>query len=254
MKPIVISVITQKGGVGKTTSTIHLGGGLAQEGYKVLLIDFDTQINLSIGYGVENYESNIETFLAGEKAPSLTRRGKNENVYILAGSKEIKERKLNRNSLKKAISNLQEEFDFILIDCPPKPINEELSFGEIAVCASNYVVSPILADNYSLAGIGTLISSVNNLKQSEGLPVEMLGFFFNMAEERTNDFKEYYNTLKESKASHYLLKNFIRKDVNIKNAMKKGTTIFDIKPYGRASQDMRKLTKEILNKIQKDEN
>lgn len=254
MKPIVISVITQKGGVGKTTSAIHLGGALAEAGHKVLLIDFDTQINLSIGYGIEDYESNVETFLAGDKDPALTRRGKEGLVHVLAGSKNIKEKKLSRNSLRKAISGLKQDFEFILIDCPPKPINEELSFGEIAVCASDFVVSPILADNYSLAGIGTLISSVNHLKQSEGLSVEMLGFFFNMAEERTNDFKEYYGALKQSKASHYLLQNFIRKDVNIKNAMKKGTTIFDIKPYGRASQDMRKLTKEILEKIKTHEN
>lgn len=249
----VISVMTQKGGVGKTTSTIHIGGALESMGYKVLLIDFDTQMNLSIGYNVKDYSYTVEDFLLGNGTPKFSIRGKNENVFIIAGSSTLNEKKLNKNSLKKAISNLKENFDFVLVDCPPKPINTELSFGEIAVNASNFVISPIRADKYSLAGIGSFLNSINTLKQN-GLQTIILGFFFNEVEQNTNHFQNYYSLLSQGATKDYLFLNFIRKDVNIKNAMDDGKTIFEIKPYGRASKDFHDLTKELVNKISKYEN
>jgi chromosome partitioning protein len=80
--------------------------------------------------------------------------------------------------------------------------------------------------------------------------VQLLGYFFNEVEEKTNHFNGYFNALEQSSASNFLFKNYIRKDVNIKNAMDEGKTIFEIKPQGRASTDFKNLTAEILTKIQ----
>jgi len=246
----ILSVITQKGGVGKTTSTIHIGGCLAEKGYKVLLIDFDTQMNLSQGYNVEDFSYNVEDFLEGKISPKFTQKGIGNNVYIISGSSTIREKKYNKYTLKKAIEGLKGNFDFVLIDCPPKPIvDDDLTLGEIAVNASDYVISPIKADKFSLIGIETLLNAINKLKIT-GLKANVLGFFFNEVEQQTNHFKEYYSALNESSANNFLIKEFIRKDVNIKNAMEEGKTIFEVRPYGRASQDFRKLTDEILNKIE----
>lgn len=245
----ILSIITQKGGVGKTTSTIHLGGVLAEMGYKVLLIDFDTQKNLTIGFHATNNAYTIENFLKLEQNPQYQKRGKENNISILSGSAELNEKKLSANSLKNAIKKLAPEFDFVLIDCPPKPIAGELTFGEIAITASDFVISPILADMYSIAGISTLISSISALKKKNGLQVELLGFFFNQAEERTTHFKGLYKNLSESNAKNLLFKSVIRKDINVIGAMAQGKTLFEVKPYGRASQDLRKLTNEILDKI-----
>lgn len=250
MKPKILSIITQKGGVGKTTSAIHIAGSLDRLNYKVLLIDFDTQKNLSLGYDIPgDFEYNVEDFLLTDKKPIFSVRGKNSNVYIIPGSSNLKEKKLKNSSLKRAIDKLKESFDFVIIDCPPKPINDELSLGEIAVFASDYVISPIRADKYSIAGIGALISSINTLKTNDGIKVYVLGFFFNEVEENTNHFTGFYSMLKDSAAGRLLFKNFIRKDVTVKNAMDKGQTVFEIKPDGRASRDFTNLTNEILSKI-----
>lgn len=246
-----ISIITQKGGVGKTTGTIHIGAALAELNFKVLLIDFDTQINLSLGYNIEDFEYTVLDFITNKKPLKFVQKGRTEKLFILPGSTELKEKNLNKNSLKKALSNLDDEFDFVLIDCPPKPINDELSLGEIAVTASDYVISPILADKYSLAGIGSFLNSIQELKLKGAIKTNILGFFFNVVEEKTTHFQNYYSLLNDSEAKNLLFKEYIRKDVNVKNAMDEGKTIFEVKPYGRASRDYSNLTKEILSKIEK---
>lgn len=255
MKAKILSIITQKGGVGKTTSSIHIAGALEQLGKKVLLIDFDTQKNLSIGYNVpKDVEFTIEDFLHTDKDPVFIRRTDSNNVYIIPGSENLKERKLKSNSLQKKLSVFRNDFDFIIIDCPPKPINEELSLGEIAVFASDFVISPIRADKYSIVGISSFISSINNLKKTASLQINILGYFFNEVEENTVHFNGFYKALKNSPAGKLLFESYIRKDVNIKNAMDEGKTIFELKPNARASVDFKKLTEEILNKINLIEN
>lgn len=245
-----ISIITQKGGVGKTSSTIHIGGALEQLGYKVLLIDFDTQCNLSLGCDIpKNYPFNVQDFLLTSKPVNFAEKGAENRLYILPGSETLKERQLKQNSLKTAINKLKDQFDFILIDCPPKPINDELSFGEIAVFASDYVISPIKADRYSIDGIKSFLTSINNLNKVSGLKTRVVGFFFNEVEEKTNHFTGFYEMLKESSARNLLFENYIRKDVNIKNAMDVGKTVFEIRPDGRAGRDFQHLTKELLTKI-----
>lgn len=245
----VISIITQKGGVGKTTATIHIGASLAEKGYKVLLIDFDTQKNLSLGCNIENFEYTVRDFIYGKTNPVFHLKGRNNNLFILAGSDVLNEKSLNRNSLKKAIKSIENQFDFILIDCPPKPINEELSFGEIAVIASDFVLSPILADKYSIAGIGSFFNSVLKLKKEGLAKANILGVFFNVVEENTRHFQNYYKLLKESDGGSFIINNYIRKDIDIKNSMDEGKTIFEVKPFGRAALDYERLTDEILLKV-----
>lgn len=247
-----ISIITQKGGVGKTTGTIHIGAALAELGYKVLLIDFDTQINLSLGYNIDDFSYSVKDFIENKKPVNFIKKGRTDNLFILAGSTELKEKNLNKNSLKKPLSNIDKQFDFVLIDCPPKPINDELSLGEIAVMASDFVISPILADKYSLAGIGSFLNSIQELKQKGTVKANVLGFFFNVVEEKTTHFQNYYGLLNESDAKNLLFTEYVRKDVNVKNAMDEGKTIFEVKPYGRASRDYSQLTKEILRKVEID--
>jgi chromosome partitioning protein len=247
-----ISIITQKGGVGKTTGTIHIGAALAELGYNVLLIDFDTQINLTLGYNIENAEYDVLDFIQNKKPLNLIQKGRTDKLFILPGSTELKEKNLTKNSLKKPLTGLEDRFDFVLIDCPPKPINDELSLGEIAVMASDFVISPILADKYSLAGIGSFLNSIQDLKKKGSVKANVLGFFFNVVEEKTTHFQNYYSLLSDSDAKSLLFKEYIRKDVNVKNAMDEGKTIFEVKPYGRASRDYSNLTKEILSKVDND--
>lgn len=249
MKAKIISIFTQKGGVSKTTSTINIGGALAEQGFKVLLIDLDTQRHLSLGLGIENFDFNINDFLISNDVPAFVEKGNRNNLFVLPGNKEMTETNFKRDSLKKAISKIENDFDYILIDCPPKPISEVLSFGEMAVFASDYVLSPIYYDEYSLDGVTTLILSLNRLREQKGLKAKLLGFFFSIVEENTVDFISTYQDLTNSAASKFLFKNYVRKDALIRTTIRQGETAIDLKPFSRVSMDYKRLTDEIIYKI-----
>ena len=250
MKAKVISIFTQKGGVTKTTSTINISGVMAEMGYKVLVIDFDTQCHLSLGYAVDtDTEYNIEYFLKSVEPINYAYRGKNNNISIIAGKLRLSIKNLNRKSLRKAIKKIGENFDYILIDCPPKPINEDLGFGEIAVFASDYIISPVDYDAFTLDGLTTLIITINELQIAEDLKAKYLGFFFSKVEENTRDFKEAYRELAESGISDLLFKSYIRKNAFIRTSINQGESAILLKPYNPVSMDYRKLTDEIINKI-----
>jgi len=250
MKAKVISIFTQKGGVTKTTSTINISGVMAEMGYKVLVIDFDTQCHLSLGYAVDkDVEYNVDDFLKGVDPIEYAYRGKNNNVSVVAGKLKLSTKNLNRKSLRKALKKVGDDFDFILIDCPPKPINEDIGFGEIAVFASDFIISPVDYDAFTLDGLTTLIITINELQTNEDLKAKYLGFFFSKVEENTRDFKEAYRELAESGISDLLLKSYIRKNAFIRTSINQGESAVLLKPYSPVSMDYRKLTDEIISKI-----
>lgn len=251
MKAKVISIFTQKGGVGKTVSTINISGVLAEMGFKTLVIDVDAQANASfVGYAVDDDGVySIEDFIHSTETPVYHQRGKDGNVYVISGNEELATPK-NRESLKKAIKKVENDFDFILIDCPPQVIKDkELSFGEIAVFASDYIICPVDYDEFSLDGLTKLIISINKLRTSKGLKAEFLGFFFSKVEEQTVDFKEAYKTLSDSKIKDLLFLNYIRKNKFIRASVREGESAVYLKPHNPVSMDYRKLTGEILSKI-----
>lgn len=245
-----ISIFTQKGGVSKTTSTINISGVLAEIGFKVLVIDFDTQCHLSLGYGLEEEnEYTVENFLHSSEEPIYTQRGKNNSISVLAGNLKLRTANLKRDSLKKAIKRVENNFDFILIDCPPKPISEDLTFGEIAAFASDYIISPVDYDVFTLDGVTKLIIAINQLKSEKGLRADYLGFFFAKVEENTRDFKETYRELLESEISNLLFKSYVRKNAFIRTSISEGESAVYLKPFNPVSMDYRKLTDELLSKI-----
>lgn len=252
----VISIITQKGGVGKTTTVIHVGAALAQKkGINVLLIDFDSQKNLSMGYGIEDdYPYTIRNFLDNSGEFRLKHHG-SSNVYILAGDALLEEEEnYTRNTLKDNLQNLLEQmpFDYVLIDCPPRPLMKKLTLGEMALCASNYVMSPIEAEQYSFAGIDNLLPSFLNIKEKYNPNLEFLGFFFNKVLTNTVNFRKYSEMIKQEKdASDYFFKTFIRQDMNIEKAKQEGKNIFQVNKNSRAAEDYTDLIKEMKLKIKK---
>lgn len=246
-----ISILTQKGGVGKTTTSIHLGASFSEMGKKVLLIDFDAQKNLSQGYKIpDDYSYTIKNLLEGTGEFRMTQKG--ENLFILAGDEKLEEglKHYKRNDLKKMLDIVAEKlnFDYCIIDCPPRPLMESLTLGEIALCASDYVISPILAEEYSISGIKKLFPSIVKVIENHNPKLEFLGFFFNMVLTNTKNFKE-YSEIAEEQAGDIFLKSFIRQDVNIEKAKKEGKTIFQVAPNSRAGEDFKALVQEILVKI-----
>lgn len=245
-----ISIFIQKGGVAKTTSTVNISGILAELGYKVLVIDFDTQCNLSLGYSVDpETEYNIEEFLHSTESPRYAVRGKDQNVSVIAGSQNLTTKGLKRDSLKKALKKVEKNFDFCLIDCAPKPINEDLGFGEIAVFSSDFIISPVDYDPFTLDGLTALIITLDKLQQTDKLNAQYLGFFFTRVEENTRDFKEAYRELAESEIADLLFKSYVRKNAFIRTSVNMGESAVFLKPFSPVSMDYRKLTDELLSKI-----
>lgn len=245
----VISIITEKGGVGKTTTSIHLGASFSEKGKKTLLIDFDAQRNLSIGYKIpKDFEYSSKNFLDGNfENFSLTQ--KNEKLFILSGDREIERGKYQRNSLSKSLKVLEQlNFDYVIIDCPPRPLTGEIGLGEMALVASDYVISPIEAEEYSIEGINELLPSIIRIKNTYNSKLEFLGFFFNKAVENTINFRK-YRKIALNEAKGHFFKTYIRQDVAVEKAKSKGETVYTIAPNSRVAEDYLCLVDEIIKKI-----
>ena len=188
----IISVVNQKGGVGKTTTAVNLSAALGQLGHRVLLVDIDPQGNSTSGFGINkraislsSYEiitnqANIEDAIVETSA---------ENVWILpsnmnlAGAEiEIIEVEKRESILKTALLKISDRFDYIFIDCPP-------SLGLItlnSLCASDTFLVPIQCEYYSLEGLSQLMSTVRQIKRRYNPYLELESVLLTMYDGRLN--------------------------------------------------------------------
>jgi chromosome partitioning protein len=244
-----IAIITEKGGVGKTTTSIHLGASFAEAKKKTLLIDFDAQRNLSIGYKIDkDFNYTVKHFLNGD-LENFELTEKNEYLFILSGDRNIENKKYTREILSKNLKVLEQlNFDFVIIDCPPRPITEDIGLGEIALSASDYVISPIEAEEYSIEGINELIPSINRIKAKHNSKLTFLGFFFNKVNENTVNFRK-YRKLAKDEAQDVFFSTYIRQDVSVEKAKSLGETVYAVAPKGRVASDYRELVIELIKKM-----
>lgn len=181
----------QKGGVGKTTSAINIATGLTQLGYRVLLIDIDPQGNATSGVGEDKSSGKptIYQVLVEELSPSeAIRNTKTEGLSLIASNPDLSGAEIELVSafgrefrLKKAISAIKDDFDFIFIDCPP-------SLGLLtvnALAASDFIIIPLQCEYYALEGLGQLINVKTLVKSNLNPGLELGGVLLTMADFRT---------------------------------------------------------------------
>lgn len=200
----VISVFNQKGGVGKTTTSINVSTYLSIKGYKVLDIDIDPQGNSTSGLGFDKNTINISSYdllCSNIKIDEVIRKYELvDNFYMipstmeLAGAEvELINMKNRENILKNKIKSIDKNFDFVFIDCPP-------SLGILtinALVSSDTVLIPIQCEFYSLEGVGQLVSTLQLVKKSLNSSLEVEGVIMSMYDKRTKLSNEVSSEVKK---------------------------------------------------------
>lgn len=243
MNTKVISIVNQKGGVGKTTSTCAIGSILGAIGYKVLIIDTDPQRNSTKMLGYEN--DTRASFFDAINTDTLDVTSIREtiletnysNIYLMPGTKDVNvlidkiksdNSKIPQLRMKKAINLIKDDYDFILID--NSPVFNIITVN--ALCASDYVLIPLQADRLSYEGLVEQLQSINEVKSEINYNLEILGIFVTSAKQRTNIFKEVY-----SKLSDELGGKFLSTCIKLDNAIVESTTALVPLPYLRPNAD-----------------
>jgi chromosome partitioning protein len=254
----VIALSIQKGGSGKTTTTVNLAAALLRKGYSVLVIDSDPQANLTYALGVaDDLEANLyseyKKEIIGQKANLkesivVTRCGIHlipssidlANAEMELVSKFAREQTL-RNRMLKPIVN---DYDFIFIDCPP-------SFGMLtvnALVASDYILIPLQGEFLPKKGVESFLKLLGTMKEILGVKPELAGFLLTKYSPRKKLNSEVKDWLEEN-FPNKLFKTFIHTDIRLATAQKKGEDIFTHASYSQAAADYERLADEVLEVI-----
>lgn len=257
-----IACVNQKGGVGKTTTVANLGAYLAFLGKKVLLIDIDPQANLTSGlHSVDRKDKPSEDGyrFSNTVYDILTKRKTINEVFIstdiknlfivpssieLAGAEVELVSALSRETiLKHAINNLKEDFDYILIDCPPS-----LSILTVnALVASDKVIIPVQCEYYALEGLSQLINTINLIKSNINPTLEIGGVILTMFDSRTNLSKEISDEVTKY-FGDIVFKSIIPRNIRLSEAPSHGKPIKLYAPESTGAKAYEKLSKELIDR------
>ncbi|GAA0745677.1 ParA family protein [Clostridium oceanicum] len=252
----IISIFNQKGGVGKTTTSINLCSYLAMNGYKVLVIDIDPQGNTTSGMGIDkrNVDLSIYDILTSKDVSIESAMKESElisNFYIvpstmeLAGAEVELINKSDRESiLLNKIKNLEKDFDYIFIDCPP-------SLGLLTINAltvSNSVIIPIQCEFYALEGVGQLVNTVQLIKKSLNNDLEIEGIILSMYDGRTKLCNEVAEEVKKYFKDR-VYKTTIPRNIRLAEAPSFGLPIMLYDNKCKGAKAYEKLAKEFIKKV-----
>lgn len=249
-----ICIFNQKGGVGKTTTNINLCAYLAMEGYRVLTIDIDPQGNTTSGLGLDkrNLELSMYDVLTSDVSLKdvMLKSELVQNLFIapstmeLAGAEvEIISKENRETILLNKIKDIEDDFDFVFIDCPP-------SLGVLTINALTCVESvliPIQCEFYALEGVGQLMNTLQLVKKSLNKDLEVEGVIMTMYDYRTNLSNEVYEEVKKF-FNDKVYKTTISRNIRLAEAPSFGLPImlYDEKCKGASAYEA--LTKEFLNR------
>ncbi len=246
----IISISNHKGGVGKTTSVINIGAGLARLGKKVLLLDLDPQANLTQSLGVRNPEKTIYGALRGkhELSPIEILQGLDlipSSLDLVGAELELTAEPGREYILKELIENLSGRYDFIIIDCPPA-----LGLLTInALTASTEVIIPLQAHFLALQGLTELLDVIGKIKKRLNKELKLGGVFITLFDSRKVLNRDVLSTIK-AYFKEDVFQSKIRDNVALAEAPAQGMDIFRYSPKSYGAEDYISLAREIIKSKQ----
>jgi len=248
--PRILAIANQKGGVGKTTTTVNLGASLAVLGYRVLVVDLDPQGNATTGLGINsrNLDSSIyDVILHDVPLDDCVEASQLRNLFVapatidLAGAEiELVPAFSRELRLRRALEDVQSDYDFVLVDCPP-------SLGLLtvnALSAASEVVVPIQCEYYALEGLGQLLRNVNLVQANLNPKLELSAIVLTMYDGRTKLAEQ----VAEEVRQHFgdkVCRNVVPRTVRLSEAPSFGQPIIVFDPSSRGALAYRELAREV---------
>lgn len=251
-------VANQKGGVGKTTTAINLAASLAELNQKILVIDMDPQGNTTSGLGVDKdgAENTVYEMMLGECSieDAVVESEYNNldvlpsNINLAAAEIELVGVEEKEYILKKETDKIRENYDFILIDCPPS-----LSMLTInAMCAADTVLVPIQCEYYALEGLSQLIHTIDLVKDRLNPELEIEGVVFTMYDARTNLSLQVVENVKNN-LDQNIYKTIIPRNVRLAEAPSHGMPITSYDAKSAGAESYRRLAEEVIHRGEDEE-
>lgn len=247
----IISIANQKGGVGKTTTSINLTAALADAGKKVLIVDVDPQGNTTSGFGVDKneqentvYELLLDECTVNEAVLHDIYPGVDmipSNINLAAAEIELIGIEYKEFILRDALDYVRDDYDFILLDCPPS-----LNVLTVnAMTASDTVIVPIQCEYYALEGLSQLIHTINLVKSRLNPKLDIEGIVFTMYDGRTNLSQQVVENVKEN-VDQKIYQTVIPRNIRLAEAPSYGEPITTYEPKSAGAAAYRNLALEVM--------
>ncbi|MBF9254114.1 ParA family protein [Pontibacter sp. 172403-2] len=246
MKTITVAVINQKGGTGKTTTTINLGSALSKLGHKVLLLDLDPQSNLSYSLAASDPDNTLaEVFLGSKSIQDII--VEKDGLWIAPGSNELVDIEISlvqqpeRELFLKKILAQVKGFDYILIDCPPSLSVLTLN----ALTAAQEVLIPLQMEVLTLQGLDQIMRTVQKVRKAFNPKLKIKGIVVVMFDVRRKLSQEVLEYLQEN-VKEKIFRSYIRLNVKLAEAPSFGKSVLDYEPASNGAKDYKALAEEFV--------